>query len=132
MEDRQGSARLLHRRTTFAILGCAIDVHRSLGPGLLESAYRRCLVQALELKGLAVEQEVPVSITYEGCKIEGAFRADIVVNRSVLLELKAVDRLLPIHDAQILTYLKLLRVRVGLLVNFNVRRLMDGVHRFVL
>ena len=134
MDNQENAAggRLVLEQKTFAILGCAIDVHRALGPGLLESAYRRCLVHALGQKGLGVDQEVPVSISYEGQLIEGAFRADLIVDRSVLLELKAVESLLPIHDAQVLTYLKFLRMRIGLLVNFNVPRLMNGVHRLVL
>ena len=123
---------LIHADLTERIIGAAIRVHSELGPGLLERAHRRCLVHALGKKGLHVDKEVPISIAYDGTVIEGAFRADLIVDRRILLELKSVEALLPIHDAQVLTYLKFLQLRVGLLVNFNVPRLMSGVHRFVL
>jgi GxxExxY protein len=107
-------------------------VHRRLGPGLLETAYRACLVRQLGLAGLECAFEVPIPIDYEGVKIGCAYRADVIVQQSILLELKAVDKLLPIHHAQVLTYLRLSRLPVGLLLNFNVTRLKDGIHRFIL
>jgi len=113
------------------IIGCAMHVHRNLGPGLLESAYRSCLARQLALDGLDFEQEVPISIRYEGMEIGCAYRADIIVRRSVLLELKSVERLLPIHEAQALTYLRLSQLPIGLLLNFNAVRLKDGIRRFV-
>ena len=113
------------------IIGCALQVHRALGPGLLESAYRCCLARQLTLDGLRYEQEVPIPIQYAGLEIECAYRADIIVDRSVLLELKSTETLLPIHEAQLLTYLRLSRLRVGLLLNFNAVRLKDGIRRFV-
>ena len=113
------------------ILACAIRVHRFLGPGLLESAYRLCLARQLEIDGLDFEQEVAIPVRYEGVDIECAYRADIIVDRSVLIELKAVERLLPIHEAQVLTYLRLSGMRLGLLLNFNAMRLKDGMRRFV-
>jgi GxxExxY protein len=116
---------------TQAILGSAIEVHRALGPGLLESTYRACLMKQLLLDGLVAEQEVAVPICYEGDVLDSGYRADIVVDGTVLVELKAVDSILPIHEAQLLTYLKHSQLRVGLLINFNVRRLMDGVRRFI-
>lgn len=115
---------------TRAILGAAIEVHRALGPGLLESAYRTCLVHQLRMDGMTAEAEVPVRIEYKGCQLDAGYRADIIVDRSVLVELKAVDTLIPIHEAQLLTYLKLTSLPVGLLINFNVRSLMNGVRRF--
>jgi GxxExxY protein len=132
MEESSSKGRLVQQQRTFAILGCAIEVHRALGPGLLENAYRQCLVHSLKKRGLHVDQEVPISICFDGQAIEGAFRADLIVDQSVVLELKSVESLLPIHDAQLLTYLKFLNMRVGLLMNFNVPRLMSGVHRFVI
>ena len=98
---------------TEKVLKAAMEVHRNLGPGLLESAYRQCLVEQLCASNLEVEREVPIAIRYKDLVIDGAYRADIIVEKAVLLELKAVDRLLPIHDAQTLTYLKLARSSRG-------------------
>jgi GxxExxY protein len=119
---------LLSRR----VIGCAIAVHRALGPGLLESAYRTCLLRELELAELASESEVPVSIEYKGARIACAYRADIVVEGRVLVELKSVERILPDHEAQLLTYLKLTRMRLGLLMNFHAPTLRQGLRRRVL
>ena len=116
---------------TRRILGSAIEVHRELGPGLLESTYRACLVHQLLIEGHEVKQEVPVPITYKGSTIDASFRADLIVDDSALLELKAVERLLPIHESQILTYMKLCNLNIGLLLNFNVPVLKQGVRRFV-
>jgi GxxExxY protein len=123
--------RLLHGGLTDRILACAIDVHRDLGPGLMESAYRACLVDRLCREGLTVRQEVPVSIDYKGHLVESAYRADLVVEDAVLLELKSIDTLLPIHTAQVLTYLRFLNLRVGLLINFNVTNMMKGIRRYI-
>jgi GxxExxY protein len=116
---------------TRRILGSAIEVHRELGPGLLESTYRVCLVHQLLLEGHDVKQEVPIPITYKGSIVDASFRADLIVDDAALLELKAVEKLLPLHEAQTLTYMKLCNLRIGLLLNFNVRSLKDGIRRFV-
>jgi GxxExxY protein len=116
---------------TRRILGSAIEVHRELGPGLLESTYRVCLVQQLLLDGHDVKQEVPIPVTYKGSTVDASFRADLIVDDSVLLELKAVEHLLPLHEARTLTYMRLCNLKIGLLINFNVSRLKDGVRRFV-
>jgi GxxExxY protein len=116
---------------TRAILGSAITVHRDLGPGLLEGTYRACLMRQLATDGLAAAHEVSIPMRYQGTPIDQAYRADIIVEKQVLLELKAVEALLPIHQAQVLSYLKHSRLRVGLLINFNVPRLVQGVRRFV-
>ena len=116
---------------TRRILGCAIEVHRELGPWLLESTYRTCLVRQLLMEGFSVAEEVGISITYKGQAVESAYRADLIVDESVLLELKALERLLPIHEAQTLTYLKHSGLRVGLLINFNVTSLIRGVRRYI-
>ena len=113
------------------VLGCAIAVHRQLGPGLLESVYRRCLARELETAGLNCQQETAVPIVYKGEALDCGFRADLIVENQILLELKAVERLLPIHEAQLLTYLKLTRLRLGLLVNFNATPLKSGIRRYV-
>jgi len=131
METAGIQERLIHGELTERILACAIEVHRHLGPGLLEGAYRVCLVDRLEREGLSVRQEVSVPVTYQGHIIETAYRADLIVNDRVLLELKSIEVLLAIHSAQIRTYLKFLNLRVGLLMNFNVTNLMSGVRRYV-
>jgi GxxExxY protein len=126
-----GGQELIQGRLTDRILACAIDVHRTLGPGLLEKAYRACLVHRMAEDGLSANVEVPITINYRGITIDSAYRADLVVEDAVLLELKSIESLLPIHDAQVLTYLKFLNLRVGFLINFNVTKLMKGVRRFV-
>ena len=115
---------------THAIIGSAIEVHRALGPGLLESTYRACLVRQLTMDGMTAEAEAPISIEYKGHLLDAGYRADIVVDKAVLIELKAVETLVPIHEAQLLTYLRHTRLPVGLLINFNVRTLTNGVRRF--
>ena len=121
----------LHAEKTRAIIGSAIEVHRALGPGLLESTYRACLFKQLIDDGMWAEEEVPIPIQYKGHHLDAGYRADIIVDHAVLLELKAMDRLLPIHEAQILTYLKHTNLEVGLLINFNVRTLIRGIRRMV-
>jgi GxxExxY protein len=119
-----------HLDLTRRILRCAYDIHRILGPGLLESTYKACLARELTDNGFDVRTEVPIPIQFRGLHVETSYRADLTVNTSVLIELKAVDRLLPIHDVQALTYLRHSRLQVALLINFNVHRLRFGVHRF--
>ena len=116
---------------TEKVLGAAFEVHRLLGPGLLESTYKACMLQELRLRGLCVEQEIVLPIAYKNVPVEAAYRADLVVEGKVLVELKAVEHLLPIHEAQVLTYLKHGNLPVGLLLNFNVRHLKSGIRRFV-
>ncbi len=111
------------------IIGLAIEVHRHLGPGLLESTYQKCLCYELEKNGLAFEQEVYVSIDYKALRIDKAYRADVIVENSIVLEIKAVEHVLPIHEAQLLTYLKLDKKRLGFIFNFNVMLLKDGIIR---
>jgi len=114
------------------ILGAAIEVHRHLGPGLLESVYEECLAHELSQRQIPFERQKPIPVIYKGVHLDCGFRADLFVANSVLVELKAVDQLLPIHDAQVLTYLKLAHCKLGLLLNFNVPRLRDGMKRLVL
>lgn len=126
-----GDRHLVHEELTRRILASAMLVHRRLGPGLLESAYRACFRRQLALDGLSVRHECPISLVYEGTIVEHAYRADLVVDEAVLVELKAAENLLPVHHAQLLTYLKLSKLRVGLLINFNVRHLKNGFIRYV-
>ena len=117
---------------TERIIGCAIEVHRALGPGLLESAYERCLAYELRQHGVQFRQQVTVPVDYKGIRIECGYRIDLLVDDAVILELKSVDQLAPVHEAQVLTYMKLARIRTGLLINFNKQRLIDGLRRFKL
>jgi GxxExxY protein len=120
------------KELTEKIIGAAIDVHRSLGPGLLESIYEQCLAYELTLRGLQVERQIDVPVVYKERKFDGALRIDLIVNGSVIIELKSCERLAPVHEAQLLSYLRLSGRRVGLLINFNVARLKDGIIRRVL
>lgn len=117
---------------TERIIGCAITVHKMLGPGLLESAYRRCLASELDRSGLKTEAEYPIPLTYHDERLDCGYRLDIIVERAVVLEIKAIQGFAPIHTAQMLTYLRLTSCHVGLLFNFNVKRLPDGIKRIVL
>jgi GxxExxY protein len=114
------------------IIGAAIEVHRHLGPGLLESVYEECLCRELQLRDIPFRRQMPVPIMYKGTKLECDQRIDVVVRERIIVELKAVERLLPVHTAQLLTYMRLTNLRVGLLLNFNVPRLAEGIIRRVL
>ncbi|MCK6502688.1 GxxExxY protein [Myxococcota bacterium] len=119
-------------QVTDQILGAAIAVHRALGPGLLESAYEACLAYELHTCGIQFERQVPLPVQYRGVRIDCGYKLDLLVEGLVVVEVKAVERLLPVHQAQVLTYLKLSKHPVGLLLNFNVPLLRDGIRRFVL
>jgi GxxExxY protein len=118
-------------KITETIIGASIQVHSTLGPGLLESAYVACLAYELEKKGLVVEQQKPVPLVYEAVKLECGYRMDLLVERSVVVEVKSVDALAPIHEAQTLSYLRLSGCKLALLINFNVTVLKDGIRRFI-
>ena len=109
------------------VLGCAIEVHRTVGPGLLESAYGACLEKEFTLRGLAYAKQVGVPVSYKGVDLECGYRLDFVVENEVVLEIKSVEHVLPVHKAQLLTYLKLTGLPQGLLINFNVSLLINGV-----
>lgn len=117
---------------THKIIGCAMDVHKILGPGLLESAYEACLVYELVNKNLHVERQIPVPVIYKEIKLECGYRIDILVENSIVIELKAVEALNDIHEAQVLTQMKFANKSVGLLINFNVLLLKNGLRRFIL
>lgn len=114
------------------VIGAAISVHRALGPGLLESAYEACLAFELRESGLQVFTQVPLPVIYRGVELDCGYRLDFVVEGQLLIELKAVEKLQPIHEAQILSYLKLSGIRLGLLMNFHSQLLKDGIKRLVL
>jgi GxxExxY protein len=123
---------LYEKDLTGQIIGAAIDVHRALGPGLLESAYQACLARELTLRGIPYEQEKPLPIEYKGVRLDCGYRLDFLVGGKAVVELKAVDALHPVHEAQVLTYLKLTGCKIGLLINFNVPVLKNGIKRMVL
>ena len=116
---------------TYDIISCAYEVHKVLGPGLLESVYQKALIHELKLKGFKVESEIKVDINYKGINIGNDLRLDILVNDSIVLELKSVETILPLHKKQLLTYLKLLDLQLGLLINFNTNLLKEGITRIV-
>ena len=116
---------------TGQIVGAAMDVHRALGPGLLESVYESCLQFDLTERGLTAQRQVALPVNYKQVKLESGFRVDILVDEQVIVEIKAVEQVAPIHKAQLLTYLKLSNLRVGLLINFNVDVLKKGINRVV-
>jgi len=113
------------------IIGAAIEVHKHLGPGLLESAYEECLCCEMQLRGIKFQRQVPLPLNYKGLKLDCGYRMDLLVEDKVVVELKAVEAIAPIHEAQMLTYLKLRDIRLGLIINFNVRLLVEGVRRLV-
>jgi GxxExxY protein len=114
------------------VIGCALEVHKQLGPGLLESAYERCLSFELMCASIRHEVQHDLPVGYKNIKLDNGYRVDLLIENALIVELKSVDRILPIHEAQLLTYMKLAGIKVGLLMNFNVCRLKDGIKRFVL
>ncbi|MEX2596120.1 MAG: GxxExxY protein [Salibacteraceae bacterium] len=116
---------------TYKVIGCAIKVHKSLGPGLLESAYQECLLYELKKEGLFVEKEKPMPLMYEDVRMDVGYRIDILVENKVVVELKSVESLTDVHRAQTLTYMKLGDNKLGLLVNFNVSKLTTGIERLI-
>jgi GxxExxY protein len=123
---------LIHGKITDAILAAAVEVHKLMGPGLLESAYEECLRQELGLRGITYRHQVDLPITYKGVALETVYRIDLLVEDAVIVEIKSVEAILPVHEAQLLTYLRLSGRRVGLLINFNVATLKEGIMRRVL
>ena len=114
------------------MIGCAIEVHRVLGPGLLESTYEQCLAHELKLSGVGFLLQHPLPVDYKGLRLDCGYRVVVLVENQIILELKSVEQLLGIHEAQLLTYLKLAGIRQGFLINFNVKRLKEGLKSFVL
>jgi len=115
---------------TGKIIGCAIEVHRALGPGLLESTYQQCLARELHLNGIAFQLERPLPVEYKGIRLDCEYRIDILAENRLIIELKAVEQIKGIHKAQLLTYMKLSGIDTGLLINFNVETLKKGIQRF--
>ena len=120
---------MTERELTERVICCAIEVHRTLGPGLLESSYQQCLAHELEVQEIPFASEVDLPIDYKGIKLNCGYRLDLMVDGRLIVELKAVDEVSGLHQAQLMTYMKLAKVSLGLLINFNVSRLVDGVRR---
>ncbi len=114
------------------VIGYAIEVHRTLGPGLLESTYQQCLAHEFTINGISFKAEHPLPVDYKGVRLDCGYRIDLLVENEIIIELKSVESLLPIHEAQLLTYLKLARVKQGFLINFNVPKLKDGIRSYVM
>lgn len=123
---------MLYSELTKEIIGASIEVHKHLGPGMLESAYEECLCYELKLRNLKYERQKPVPIIYKEIKLECGYRIDILVEDKIILELKSVECFNPIHEAQILTYMRFAEKRLGLLINFNVKKLTEGLKRYIL
>lgn len=123
---------LLHQELTSSILHCAYKVHSALGPGLLESAYEECLRYELDKIGIVVIKQKPMPLIYEDKKLDLGYRIDLFVEGKVIIEIKSVDALNPVHFAQVMTYLKLSKCRIGFLINFNVQSLKDGIRRIII
>jgi len=123
---------LVAEKTTELIIGAAVKVHRELGPGLLESVYEVCLAHEIAKSGLKVQKQIDVPIRYDNSELDCGFRIDLLIDDEVIVELKAVEKVLPLHEAQLMTYLKLANKRVGLLINFNVVKLTNGITRRVI
>ena len=116
---------------SYKVIGCAMEVYNVLGPGLLETAYEKALIHELQINGLSVSSQVPVEMSYKGVNLGEGLRLDLLVEDSLIVELKSVDELKPVHYKQLLTYLKLLDKRIGLLINFNVNDFRDGIKRVI-
>jgi len=124
--DTEARSKLLHEELTEKIIGAVIEVHHALGPGLLESAYEECLCREFNLRGLTFQRQVQLPVEYKGVKLDCGYRLDLIVQDDVVLELKCVEHTLPVHEAQLLTYLKLTGKHVGIIINFNVATLVRG------
>jgi GxxExxY protein len=122
---------LIHEDLTHDICGAAIEVHTRLGPGLLESAYEQCLCHELMSRDIEFQRQVSLPVIYKAVRLDCGYKMDVVVDAKVILELKCVDAILPIHEAQLLTYLRLSKMKIGLLLNFNTPKMKEGIKRFV-
>ncbi len=123
---------MIENEITEKIIGCAIEVHKQLGPGLLESAYEECLYYELLSNGLDVKKQLALPLVYKDIKLDAGYRIDLLVENKVIVEIKSVEAIAEIHKAQLMTYMKLSKIRIGLLLNFNVLRLKDGIVRWII
>jgi GxxExxY protein len=131
-EGNEDKLKMKFTRLSNRVIGCAIEVHKVLGPGLLESTYQQCLAHELRSNNIECKTEHPLPVEHKGIRLDCGYRVDILVEGDIILELKSVDELAKIHEAQLLTYMKLAHIRYGFLMNFNVPRLKDGLKSFIL
>jgi GxxExxY protein len=131
-KDRESEPSAAQERIAREIIDSAFCVHRALGPGLLESVYEHCLAHELETRGFAVRRQMAVPVVYRDVQIDAGFRMDLLVEQTIIIEVKATEKIIPIHEAQLLTYLKLTGKQLGFILNFNVPRIKDGIRRMVL
>ena len=131
-EEHEETRRIKFDELSNRVIGCALEVHRNLGPGLLESTYEQCLAHEFRLIEIPFKLQYPLPVEYKGVKLDCGYRIDLLVDDRLIIELKSVDKILPIHQTQLLTYMKLSNISIGLLINFNVRVLKQGVKRMVL
>jgi GxxExxY protein len=131
-EGHEEARRLKFDELSNRVIGCALEVHRNLGPGLLESTYENCLAHEFHIGSIPFKLQYPLPVEYKGIKLDCGYRIDIMVDNRLIVEIKSVDKILPIHQAQLLTYLKLSNISIGLLMNFNVKYLKNGIKRMVL
>jgi len=131
-EGHEETRRMEFDELSNRVIGCALTVHRELGPGLLETVYEQCLAHELQLNGIAFESQCPQRVEYKGVRLDCGYRIDLLIEGRLIVELESIDRIKGIHEAQLLTYMRLAGVKTGLLMNFNVTRLKDGLKRFVL
>lgn len=124
--DTETQSKLLYEALTEKIIGAAIEVHRALGPGLLESAYEECLCQELHLRNIPFQRQISLPVRYKNVSLECGYRIDLIVEDALILELKCIEHILPVHEAQLLTYLRLANKKVGLILNFHVAQLVRG------
>ena len=124
--DTEARSKLLHEKLTEQVIGAAIEVHQALGPGLLESAYEECLCHEFHLRGISFERQCPLPVEHKNVKLDCGYRLDLIVENKVILEINCIEHLLPVHEAQLLTYLKMTGIRVGLILYFNVSTLVRG------
>ena len=130
-EDHEGTQRLKFDKMSNRVIGCAIEVHKNLGPGLLESTYEQCFAYELKSSEISFKLQHPLPVKYKGIKLDCGYRIDLLIDNKIIVELKSVEAVLPIHQAQLLTYMKLSGIRIGLLMNFNVKHLKTGIKRMV-
>lgn len=123
---------LYHEELTHKLIAAAIEVHRHLGPGLLESAYEQCYCHEIALQAIPFERQMTLPVEYKGIKLDLGYRIDMIADKKVVVEFKCVEKILPVHEAQLLTYMKLSRIPVGLIINFHAARIKDGIKRMVL
>ncbi|MGS0683079.1 GxxExxY protein [Shewanella sp. 125m-7] len=131
MEAEVRSKLMQFSELSHQVIGCAIEVHKQLGPGLLESAYEQCLAHELTSNRIPFKIQHPIPVEYKGIKLDCGYRIDLLIDNTIILELKSINRIKSIHEAQLLTYMKLAQINVGLLINFNVLTLKNGVKRFI-